>query len=124
MKKAYVWIIIFSVLIIICAAFIFTIDNTGGSIAVIKSNGETVKTINLSKVREPYCFNVTHNGHINTVYVENGSIGVQSADCPDKVCVHQGMISNAAAPIVCLPNKLVITVKNASKTAFDAVSGG
>ena len=35
-----------------------------------------------------------------------------SADCPDKLCVHQHAISANGETIVCLPNKVVAEVKD------------
>ena len=32
------------------------------------------------------------------------------ADCPDKLCVHQGKIDKTGEVITCLPNKLTVTV--------------
>ena len=43
--------------------------------------------------------------------VEPGRIRVESADCPDKVCVNQGYISDGTVPIACLPHKLIIRIE-------------
>ena len=40
--------------------------------------------------------------------VEKGQISMLEADCPDKVCVKQGAISDGARPIICLPNNVLI----------------
>lgn len=51
------------------------------------------------------------SGH-NTVHIEDGEIWIQEATCPDKICLHQGKISNDGELIVCLPNKLMITIED------------
>ncbi|MDE6103825.1 MAG: NusG domain II-containing protein, partial [Oscillospiraceae bacterium] len=35
-------------------------------------------------------------------------ISVINAECPDQTCVKMGELKSSAAPIVCLPNKLVV----------------
>lgn len=50
----------------------------------------------------------------NTAVIENGSVYMKSADCPDKLCVHQGKIYDSSKKIICLPNKVVIEVTKKS----------
>lgn len=81
-------------------------------IADIYQNGELLESITLSDVTEAYTFTVTgENGATNEVQVRPGSIGIISASCPDKLCVHQGFISSSLLPVTCLPNRLVIQVR-------------
>ena len=44
----------------------------------------------------------------NVAVVKNGQIYMKSATCPDKLCIHQGAISDSSKKIVCLPNKVII----------------
>ena len=46
----------------------------------------------------------------NTVVVSNGEVHVESADCDNQDCVHQGSISTADKQIICLPHKLWIEI--------------
>lgn len=45
-----------------------------------------------------------------TVHVKDGKVWVTDADCPDKTCVHTGVIGSAGQKIVCLPNRIVISI--------------
>lgn len=75
-------------------------------------NGELFQTIRLDTVIGEYTFEVTgENGAANTVCVRQGSIAIVDASCPDQICVHQGFISTSLLPITCLPNRLVIRVR-------------
>ena len=56
---------------------------------------------------------------VNEIEVRPGSIGIISADCPDKLCVGQGFISDTRLPVTCLPNRLVIQLRPVSGTAED-----
>lgn len=81
-------------------------------VATVYQNGTLLTTIDLTRVTEAYSFTVTgENQCTNEVTVRPGSIGISSASCPDKLCVHQGYISDGLLPITCLPNHLVIQTK-------------
>lgn len=83
-----------------------------GLIADIYQSGELIASIPLDEVRETYHFTVTGDeGHVNEIEVRPGSIGIISADCPDKLCVRQGFISNSRLPVTCLPNRVVIRLR-------------
>lgn len=47
----------------------------------------------------------------NRVVIDNREVYMESADCPDKVCVKTGRISRAGETIVCLPHKVVVEIK-------------
>jgi len=72
--------------------------------ACIYEDGELVHKINLNNVTKSYTIVIGGN----TVLVEKGQISMLEADCPDKVCVKQGAISEGAIPIICLPNNVLI----------------
>lgn len=46
----------------------------------------------------------------NILVIEDGKADMIRANCPDKLCVHQAAVSHAGETIVCLPNKVVVTV--------------
>ncbi len=53
------------------------------------------------------------NGGTNILVIENGEAYLRYADCPDKVCVNTGKIKYEGQTIVCLPNRLSVTVRGA-----------
>ena len=84
-------------------------NRAAGYTADIYQSGKLLTSIDLSAVSQPYTFTVTgENGCTNEIEVRPDQIGIISADCPDKLCVHQGFISDSRLPITCLPNRLVI----------------
>ena len=42
--------------------------------------------------------------------ISDGKADMESADCPNQICVHHGAISHTGETIVCLPNRVVIEV--------------
>lgn len=97
-------------------------DGTG-YIADIYQDGSLLTSIPLDSVTASYRFTVTgENGCFNELEVRPGSIGIVTADCPDKLCVHQGFISDSKLPIVCLPNRLVIQLRAIEPATADIIT--
>lgn len=55
----------------------------------------------------------------NVVKIEQGSISVFEADCPDKLCMHQGRISRPGQILVCLPNRFMVELRGGAEDASD-----
>ena len=71
---------------------------------------------------------VYHNNHLYGVYslsqekvikiregnileITGGKIRMKEASCPDQICRKQGWIKSRGESIICLPNKVVITLE-------------
>lgn len=79
-------------------------------IAEISLNGEIIRTIDLNTAPDE-TFTVESELGTNTVSIRGGEISVTDASCPDKICVNHGPLKSELLPIVCLPNKLIISLK-------------
>jgi hypothetical protein len=116
------------ILIIVVIALIVTSiykNSIKGSenIAVIKSDGKVFKTVDLNKVVEPQEFTIkTDKGNYNVISVKHDGIRVKAADCPSQVDVKVGWISKPGQLIVCLPNKLLISIKGEESSGIDGKS--
>ena len=125
-KKAVLLTAVLLVLAIICCIWIYLAghrspDNDQPVYADIYQNGELLQTIRLDTVTSEYTFEITGDGDAsNTICVRPDSIAVISASCPDQICVHQGFISNSLLPITCLPNRLVIQVREGTHATAGA----
>ncbi len=81
-------------------------------VACVYQDGTLIHRIPLSQVTESYTIKVTNQlGIENIIQVNPGNIGMQSATCPDKLCVGQGFHSSPSIPITCLPADLVIVLE-------------
>ena len=85
---------------------LWLLPGPGGSAVQIVQDGEVLYTFDLADMGDQ-TFDVEYEGRSNTIQIEGGRIRVLEAECPDQTCVHMGWLSSAA-PIVCLPNHLVI----------------
>ena len=59
------------------------------------------------------------DGAENVILVESNQISMQSATCPDHLCVKQGAISDGILPIVCLPNHIRISIASDEEGSYD-----
>lgn len=61
-------------------------------------------------------------GNENLVVIENKTVRVEEANCPDRLCVRQGRISRSGESIICLPHRVVVAVEGREgKRETDAV---
>lgn len=124
-KKAVLLAAVLLVIAILCGIRIYAVSHsaTGNGQALyadIYQNGELLESIRLDTVTDEYIFEVPgEGGASNTICVRPDSIAIISATCPDQICVHQGFISTSLLPITCLPNRLVIRVREAAACLDD-----
>ena len=109
------WITLFLLLAVISILVIFIMcsGKLTGKTAEIYTDNKLIRTVSLDKDDE---FIVENGDNYNIVRIRNGKISVVEADCKNQICVKQGEIDNSLLPIVCVPNGLVIKVKNGDKT--------
>ena len=63
-----------------------------------------------------YTFDNIYSKGENIIHIENGGVSMQSATCPDQVCVYQGIIEPPTAiPIVCMPNVVYVSLVERSE---------
>ena len=96
--------------------------NTKGTYAIVSSHGKVIHRINLDEVSDPYEIRVESPEGVNILQVEPGRIRVIDADCPDKVCIHEGWISKKGRPIACVPHGLSIVIEDSNEEGLDGVT--
>lgn len=91
--------------------------------AMIYRNNELLYSINLSEVTSPYEILIEYGNASNTILIDKNKVSMKSANCPDKLCVGQGTVSDGLIPITCLPNNIVIKIVGSNiDRSVDAVS--
>lgn len=63
------------------------------------------------------------NGGSNLLVIAEGQAWMEEANCPDLLCVKQGRIHYTGQSIICLPNRLSVTVEGGESNGVDAVVG-
>ena len=58
----------------------------------------------------------------NVLEIRDGKAKMKSADCPDQICVHQRAISKNGESIICLPNKVVVSIEDAEDSGIDVIA--
>ena len=104
-------------LLSILALLIVNLTKKPGAYVTVEIGGETVAQYPLD-LDKTY----TLNGGTNILTVKDGVAYMSYSDCPDHVCENTGKISHVGQTIVCLPNKLTITVTGESDDSVDFVS--
>lgn len=89
--------------------------------AVVQVGGQEKQELDLSRDQE-FWVGDPEVGR-NLVRVEGGTVRVVQADCPDKICVHTGPISQEGEVIVCLPHGVMIYIPRGEE-AGPSMKGG
>ena len=122
MIKTRTWVIIIAAAAAVLAAvsILLLTGKKEGTVVQIIQGDTVIREIDLSR---EYSFVVeSPDGGSNTILVQPGRICVSEADCPDKICVYQGWLTDDPIPIVCLPHQLIITLKDPVQAGSDTVS--
>jgi len=78
---------------------------TNGETVVIKQNNSVVATVPISQDKEIAL-------GTNTVEIKDGKVRVIWADCKNQLCKNHSAVSKKGESIVCLPNKVIITIED------------
>jgi len=89
--------------------------------------GEYLEIYENNKILATYSLNQEITKEINgakgktKIIINNGKVRFSSSPCPKKYCIHQGWINKANQTIVCIPNKISISIVGA-KRKYDAIN--
>lgn len=96
--------------IMICAVLLtvaFLLKGSGvGTTVVVSVGGEEYGRYSLLKEQ------VVQINDTNTLVIYNHEADMLFAECPDQICVKHTPISSTDENIICLPNKVVVTIED------------
>ncbi|MDC0126787.1 NusG domain II-containing protein [Methylophilaceae bacterium] len=116
--KAGDWfiIILFCALIIVSTKFLWNLPQ-----------GEYLEIYKNNKILATYSLNQKITKIINgakgdtKIIIDNGRVRFVSAPCTKKYCIHQGWINKANQIIICIPNKISISILG-NKKNYDSIN--
>ena len=114
-------VIFISFLVLFCVGVCIAVYKGGavdGSNITITIDGAEYGTYSLL---EEQTITIEQDGHINIIEIKDGEAFMKEASCPDQLCVDQNEISYDKESIICLPNKVVITVSSDMESDLDGI---
>ncbi len=114
-------LLLLGVLLCVCIAvllvFSFGKGKTGATV-VVTVDGKEYGRYDLAKEQKVPIYN--DQGEVtNTLLIRDHKADMIDADCRDLLCVKQKAIDRSGETIVCLPNRVVVSVENDSQDALD-----
>jgi hypothetical protein len=108
LKKGDKVIIILVIMLALFAVFQrYIFSKTKSEDVVVKSDGVTVQQRSLEITGT---FTIKSKEGQLTFIVQDKKVKVTESTCKDKLCIKQGWISRTGESIVCLPNRITITI--------------
>ena len=104
--------------IIFIVALLLVLAIIGGCLLLFRKEGNTVKvtvdgqTFGTYSLDKNQTIEIKTEKGYNLVVIENGTVRVEEASCPDGVCSSHRPIRFSGASIICLPNKVVVSIEN------------
>lgn len=114
-------VIFISFLAVFCIAVCVWVYKGGaveGSNIKITVDGKEYGTYSLF---EEQTITIHEGENLNIIEIKGGKAYMQDASCPDQLCVDQNEISFDKESIICLPNKVVITVISDVESDLDGI---
>ena len=106
--KLFDYFAIIASIIIITLFLIFSMENHSlkKQAHIVSSNTEWYYPLDENRT-------VNIAGPIGTtiIKIEDNGASIIDSPCPDKICIHQGIIHESGQWIACLPNQVLITIK-------------
>ena len=111
-------IVIAAVLLLSILLFLILFFNKEpGNMVKVEVDGTVVGTYSLSEDGS-----YPLNGGTNVLVIEKGTARLVESQCPDHTCEQMGKVRYVGQTIVCLPNRVTVTVTGESNDSVDFVS--
>lgn len=96
--------------------FVYSVD---GKYVTIEQRDNLIGIYPLNVDKE---IEIEHRGEVvNKIVIEDGYCYMEEAECPDHLCIKQGKVNKSGQTIVCLPNRVVVTVADSNNSGFDSI---
>ena len=106
-RNDVIFVAILVAVIAIAGVFLYFFRGEGNTVTV-SVDGKVIATYSLSEDRTEDIR--TGKDGLNRLIIKDGKAWIETASCPDGICAAHKPIHREGESIVCLPNKVVITV--------------
>lgn len=105
---------------VILAGLLFSRPEQALTVQVVR-DGEVILSCRLDMLKETQQIPVEGEYWL-VLEISSDGVQVVKTQCPGEDCMHMGMISQVGEQIVCLPNRLVVSLQG-NGAVYDAVTG-
>ena len=106
-------LLIISLLLVASLAMLYLfVFRKSGNVVQVTVDGELYATYSLSDTVTEDIHSGSDGRAVNRLVICDGKAYVESASCPDGICVSHRPVFRDGESIVCLPNRVVVTVIN------------
>lgn len=119
-KKADALLLLALFLAGLLVAGILVLTGRNGATVQVRVSGEVTASYPLDTDRTVVIEGA--DGGTNTLVIRDGEAFVESASCPDGLCVGMGHIKRSGQSVVCLPNEVVVEITEGETGEADAVA--
>lgn len=109
-------LLIVGIIALVIWHFIYSVD---GKYVTIEQRDNLIGIYPLNVDKE---IEIEHRGEVvNKIVIEDGHCYMEEAECPDHLCIKQGKVNKSGQTIVCLPNRVVVTVVDSDSSDYDSI---
>jgi len=109
-------LLIVGIIALVIWHFIYSVD---GKYVTIEQRDNLIGIYPLNVDKE---IEIEHRGEVvNKIVIEDGYCYMEEAECPDHLCIKQGKVNKSGQTIVCLPNRVVVTVVDSNNSDYDSI---
>ena len=120
-RRPTLWdgVVALAVLVLAGLSLLLFPDGAVGRTAIVTVDGRELVRLELSQPGE---YQLDTDYPI-TLIVKDGTVRVGESQCPGQDCLRTGTICRHGQTIVCLPNRLVVSILGTNNNDVDAVTG-
>lgn len=120
LRKADIILFILLLLAAVAGFVLFALrtDASPGEV-VITVDGELYGTYSLAADR---IIEIEQGEKKNEVVIENSTVRMEYSTCHNQICVNQGLIDSTGQSIICLPNKVVVSISGGKEGNVDVIA--
>ena len=118
-RNDVIFIAVLLAVVMIAGACLYFFRGEGNTVTV-SVDGQVIATypLNVDRVEDIH----TGEDGLNRLVIKDGKAYVETASCPDGICAAHRPVGYGGESIICVPNKVVVEIRTASKNQPDIIA--